>query len=269
MMRAAVLLVVLMVAVAGCGNAPADGAPEQVTDYRNDTDGVAVEYPSRWVRSDEPTSAAFTGKVQLLSLSSRAPASAEVGCSPLPWASMKGLRVGEFILTLHAEMAPSDEGAKASRPADLLGLSPSGPADLPGGCAVDGVAVRRADFGEGGWAFAVTLASRDPLGERDVRSLEAMWRSLVLSPAAAPTGGADEGRPYWQVLSTHCGVTGFDFDGRRWVPVEPVEADLTGPFDVGHATLRGEHVLYRSRHSGAEILFRAATPEDPLPPPCE
>lgn len=268
-MRAAVALVGVIVALAGCGNASADRAPEEMGVYRDDTDGVAVEYPSRWVRSDTPSAAFFTGKVEVLTLASRTPARAEGGCSPLPWATMRDLRPGEFILTVHADVVPPGEDASQRRPPHLVSLPPVEATDLPGGCAVDGIAVRRADFWENSRAFAVILVSRGSLDEEDTQALEETWTSLAFSRVETPSGDAVEGRPYWQVVGTHCGLTGFDFNGKRWVPVAPVEADLTGPVDAGYATLRGEEVVYRSRLSGDEIAFREATAEDPLPPPCD
>ena len=263
-----------------------EGEETQGEMYTSDIDGVVVSYPRSWHRAEAPVAVALVGdQVEVLGLATGELPEAEQGCSPYPWAAMRELGAGDLVLTLRVsvDVGPLDEWAEegqeplGSKPDDLLGQEPMPPAELPGGCAVDGVEQRKADFLAHGRRYTAFLAHRGNLSEQRREELRAVWSSLTLRPIQTADESATIGERYWHVLYTHCGIVGTQFAGRDWV-AEPVLDDANGnppagwgnPWQPGVMTLTThDDAKFESRDGELEAAFRPRTRTDPPAQPCE
>jgi hypothetical protein len=87
---------------------------------------------------------------------------------------------------------------------------------------------------------------------------------------------AEIGRPYWHVVSTHCGVRDTRLDGRDWVAEPPISGptgappDWDGPEETGTITLRDSMTaVFESRDGERSAKFRPRGPRDAYIPPCD
>jgi hypothetical protein len=283
------LALVLLAAATACGGSSEgtmEGQESEWETYTSAIDGVVVTHPTTWHRAEAPLAAALVGhQVEVLGLATGELPEAERGCSPYPWAAMRALRAGDLVLTLHVwekigaddEWADYGRGRLGSKPDDLLGQQPLPPAELSGGCAVNGVELRQVDFLAHERRYTAFLAYRGNLSEERRDELRTVWSSLTLRPVPTADESAAIGERYWHMLFTHCGIVGTRFADRDWV-AEPVLDDgnrnpPTGwgnPWQPGVMTLRSQdHAEFESRNGELQAAFRPRTPTDPPAQPCD
>lgn len=144
-------------------------------------------------------------------------------------------------------------------------------------CEPEGVEGLWLPFEHQGQLYEAFAAARPVFSGARATEIEAIWKSLRLSPIRTGADRADIGRPYSHEISTHCGITGTAFAGREWTADPPLIQDEIGPPDgwdnpteLGTIVLESERAaVFTSRFGGRTARFRPWVANDPPLGMCE
>ena len=288
--RRLVAAMVAMVALASCTNdrmsrpvAKPTTTGAQPRDYANAVDGISATWPEGWHRAAMPLDGSrLSGSVELIALSTLEAATAGQ-CSPVPDAAMAAMGQDDALFVLRTNEWGPAEPTTPSRPQTLLDIAQPDPDSVAARrmtgdtCYPQGVEAWRLSFQEHGRPYDVFVAARSPMTEQRKAQVEEIWRSLRLTPITIGRDGADVGRTYWHVLSTHCGIEFTTFDGREWV-AEPKLSDGGGnpprgwnnPEEPGTMKMTDDRsAVFTSRDGQRSATFRPRTAPDPPASPCQ